>query len=351
MDKEKEYISIIAKEVEKELLPKFPDQNAIMQDILKEVENLIEKKIIKVPIAGENKENFATWLKKAMSEGTGSAGGYLVPPEYVNKILDITKDASFVLKRADVIPVSSNTDYIPNLSTDVSFSWVTEGNTPSSDTAPTFGQVVLNIKKGMAITYITNELLEDQKIGPAIDIYLTTLFGRAMGKEIDRVALVGNTSVGDPFNGILNTTGVTVVRSASTTGIDYESLIDCIFGVSDDYALDPVWIGHRAFYASVLKVKDEAGNYILSPEAKTLLGYEMLRSERMPSSWTQADSPIAIFGDLKNIKIGLRQDLVVETSPHVKFPFDQTTLRAKFRLGIAIWPANAFVVYKTKSSS
>lgn len=350
MDKEKEYIQIIAKEVEKELLPKFPDQNAIIQDILKEVESLVEKKLVKVPIAGENKENFATWLKKAMSEGTGSAGGYLVPPEYVNRILDIAKDASFVLKRADIIPVASNVDYIPNLSTDVSFSWVTEGNTPGSDTAPAFGQTTLNIKKGMAITYISNELLEDQKIGPAVDTYLTTLFGRAMGKEIDRVALVGDTTAGDPFNGILNTSGITVVRSASTTGIDYESLIDCIFGVSDDYALDPAWIGHRAFYASVLKIKDGVGTYILSPEAKTLLGYEMLRSERMPSSWAVADSPVAIFGDLKNIKIGLRQDLTVETSPYTKFTYDQTTLRAKFRLGIAIHPASSFVVYKTKTA-
>ncbi|KYC45221.1 MAG: Phage capsid family protein [Candidatus Methanofastidiosum methylothiophilum] len=344
MDKEKEYISIIAKEVEKELLPKFPDQNAIMQDILKEVEKLIEQKIIKVPIAGENKENFADWLKKALEEG--GSGGYLVPPEYVNRILDIAKDASFVLKRGDIIPVSSNIDYIPNLNTDVSFSWVAESATPTSDTTPVFGQTSLTIKKGMAITYISNEFLSDQKIGPAVDAYLTSLFGRAMGKEIDRVALVGSTSGGDPFNGVINTSGVTIVRSSSTTGIDYGSMVDCTNGVSTDYALEPVWIGHRLFYAKVLKIADTQNHPIFDPEAKTLLGYEYLKSERMPYTFT-ADKPVAIFGDLKNIRIGLRQDLTIESSPHNKFTYDQTTLRAKFRIGIAVHPAVAFVVYKT----
>lgn len=348
MDKEREYISIIAQEVEKELLPKFPNQNAIMQEILKEVDSLIEKKLVKIPIAGEDKkEGFGLWLKKAMSESSGGAGGYLVPAEYVNRILDIAKDSSFILKRADIIPVSSNLDYVPTLSNNVSFSWPGEGNAPSEG-SPTFDQVQLDIKKGMAITYISNELLSDQKLAPAIDTYLTSLFGRAMGQEIDRVALVGNTGSSDPFNGIINTTNVTVVRTGSQTGLTYDGLIDCIFGVSDDYALEPVWIAHRAFYAKVLKLEDSEGHLIFSPEAKTLLGYEYLRSERMPYTFT-ADKPVAIFGDLKNVRIGLRQDLIVEASKDNRFTYDQLVLRAKFRIGIAIHPPSAFVVHKTNT--
>lgn len=303
-------------------------------------------------IETKEEKGFSKWLKevmvKQMAEGTGSAGGYLVPPEYVNRILDITKITSIVLPRADVFPVSSNVAYIPTLTSGVSFVWTAE-NQEGTATQPTFGQVSMAIKEALGIVYISNALLEDQNLGPDLDRYLVNLFGSAMAKEVDRLALTGNTSSGDPFNGILNTANTVTVRSSSTTGIDYDSLIDVIFSLNDDKAIDPVWIGHRTFYAKCFKLKDDNGLPILNPTAKDLLGYPFFRSERMPSTY-QADEPIAIFGDLKNVRIGLRRDLTIETSKDVRFTYDQTVIRAKFRLGIAIYDPSAFCVYKTAST-
>lgn len=344
--KEKEYLEILKKEIAKEFEGKFPEINTVVQKVLEE----IEKRNIKIPVAGEEKkkEGFAQWLRKAMAEGTGSAGGYLVPEEYVNKILDITKVKSLVLQFADVIPVGSSTAKIPNLASDVSFTWTNE-NSEISESDPSLGQITINIKGAKAITTIPNELLEDASIGPALDAWLTNLFGRAYAKEIDRVALVGNTGSGDPFNGIINTPGVPTKASSSTTGPDYNSLVDATFAISDDYALNPVWVAHRTFYSKVFQLSDSQNRPLLIPGAKELLAYPFYRNERMPSTFT-ADKPIAIFGDLSNVRIGMRRQLVIETSKHAKFTYDQTVIRAKFRLGLAIWSPNAFVIYKTAAS-
>lgn len=338
-----EIINGVTKKLEEKLAGEKVDVNKIVQIVKAQILEdksflLTAKKDEEVP------GTLAKGIKKALGEGTGASGGYLVPISYVNKIIDITKVKSLILQYADIMPVATNQASVPVLDSDVTFYWTNE-NTEGTESNPTFKQLNAPIKKGMAITPIPNELLDDETIGGAVDAYLEKLFGRALAKEIDRVALTGNKGNGDPFDGVINTSGVVVVTGTSTSDPEYKKLVEATFAISDDYASDPLWVAHRTFYSKCFQLESSDGKPVLSPEAKALVAYPFVRNERMPHTFTTGQ-PIALFGDLSNVRIAMRQGLTIEASKQVNFKSDQTVLRAKFRMGLGVTPADAFVLYK-----
>lgn len=287
---------------------------------------------------------------KAMVEGTGSAGGFLVPVEYVNRIMDVAIQQSVLYPKTTKIPFASNQANITGVSSAVSFSYPGEATAPSA-TQPTLTQTSIPVKKGMALIDISNELLRDATIGGAVDAYLVSLLGRAYGKEMDRIIAVGNTASGDPFNGILNTTGIisVVEPTGNTTTVAYDSLVDTIFAISRDYNLNPMWLGHRAFYAALRKVKTTYGEPLFDPEAKTILGYPYAILEVMPST-IAASSPIALFGDPATVIFGTRNELEIIASKEAKFTQDVTTLRATFRFAVYLPYPQTWAVLKTSAT-
>ena len=336
----------IIDETAKKIEEKMAGNNNLERIVAMVKKEILADNKFKVPTGKSEPEPgaFAMGIKKQMAEGTGSAGGYLVPTSYVNKIIDITKQKSLVLKYADIMPVATNQAVVPTLDSNVSFTWTNE-NTEGTESEPQIGQLNITIKKGMAITTIPNELLEDKTIGGAVDAWLVKLYGKAYAKEIDRVSLAGDTGNGDPFNGVVHTTGVTNVAGTSgTTTPEYDKLVSMTFSISDDYADNPIWVAHRTFYSQCLQLKNSNGTPILNPNDKSLIAYAYARNESMPHDFT-AGKPIAIFGDLANIRIAMRHNLIIEASKQVNFKADQTVLRAKFRMGIGVAPADAFAVY------
>ena len=277
---------------------------------------------------------------KAMVEGTGSAGGYFVPVEYVNRIMDVAIQQALVYPKVTKIPFASNQANMTGVSAAVSFAYPGEAAAPLA-VAPTLTQTAISIKKGMALIDISNELLRDATIGGAVDAYIVSLLGRAYGKEMDRIITVGNTVSGDPFMGILNTAGIVSVVEAvgNTTTVSYDALVDTTLAASRDYTLSPMFLGSRAFFASLRKVKTTYGQPIFDPESKTLLGYPFAILEVMPSAIT-ASQPIALFGDPATLIFGTRNELEILASKEAKFALDVTSLRATYRFATyAPYPA------------
>ncbi|MEM3541214.1 MAG: phage major capsid protein [Candidatus Bilamarchaeaceae archaeon] len=285
---------------------------------------------------------------KAMVEGTASAGGYLVAPQYVDRIFDVAMQSAVVFPKVTRIPLGSNQAYFTGVSSGITFSYPGEATAPN-ETKPTLTQTAVSVKKGMALTDISNELLADATIGGAVDSYLVNLLGRAYGKEMDRIILAGNTVNGDPFNGILSTANTITVRTASTTGIDYDALISTITAISDDYNINPMWVMHRLVLRAIYQLKDTVGRPLVEIPAKQLLGYPLGTVEVMPDT-IAADKPLAIFGDFAQVYFGARQELQIAVSKEAKFSQDLTELRATFRFAIHIPYPSAFAVLMTKAA-
>lgn len=310
-----------------------------------EVKKMLEA--TKAPITKEDEPGgFTKWVKKTLTSSTEP----IVPPQYVNKVFDIMRDYSVILKNATIVNVGSNTAYVPYVETRPTVVWIAEGAQITGNTEPSLANKTATIKKAAALINVSNELLDDAAVGPSTDALIMDLVARAFAKEIDKQVLVGSTS---PWDGIASLSGVTSVVSAGYAPT-WAELHNVIFGLSSDYMINPVFFANKGFYAIAFAlVASTAGSPMLDISSKTLLGYPYFMNEDMvaPTSGSYAaDKVMAIFCDPKQIIIGMRQELVMESTRAFKFDYDLTSLKITARLGVAFPYPAAFLLYKSKAT-
>lgn len=134
---------------------------------------------------------------RAANEGTGSAGGHLVPIEYSAPILDLAVNAMQVRAAgATVVPMNSRTLVKAVQTSDPTPAWRAESAAiVSSD--PVFAQITFAAKTLSVHTAVTRELLEDAD--PDFGNVLATSMARAFALELDRVALYGTGASNQPL--------------------------------------------------------------------------------------------------------------------------------------------------------
>lgn len=308
---------------------------------------------------------------KAMSEGTNSAGGFVVPEEFAAEVNRVVEDFGLVAKLARKFPMKSDTLNVPRLSASVTISYPGE-NTAGTGSQPTFENVQLLAKTAVGLTPMSNELLADANVS-VIDL-LTELFAEAIAGELDKQGLTGS---GSPFTGILSDTGVTIVTAATgnstfTLCSTPDNMRDLISNIKPWALQGAAFIMHRTVWAIVQKAKSSTGgdyfasaaNPILSNSgvqnyptamAGTLWGYPVFLSDKMPSS-TAVSTKYVIFGNLKHVYVGQRDEMSVAISGDgvvggvSLFESNMSAVRVTTRHAVAVGLPTAFAVLKTSAS-
>jgi len=311
---------------------------------------------------------------KAMNEGTGSAGGFVVPQEWATEVFRVVEDFGLVAKLATKFPMSGATLNVPRLSASVSVYWPGEGAVGTS-AQPTFEQVQLEAKTLVGITPMSNELLADANI--SIITLLTTLFAEAIAGELDNQGLTGS---GAPFTGVLSDAGVTVYQPATSSTFTLAAtptFARTLISKIKPWALQGAcFVMHRSVWALYqLVAASGTGNFMLSSfnpvitgntqangvqgfplgVAGTMWGYPVLLSDKMPSS-TAISTKFVIFGNLSHIFLGMRQDLAVAISQEATvdsvnlFAANMSAVRVTTRVAIAVGLPTAFAVQETSAS-
>ena len=85
-------------------------------------------------------------VRNALSEGTDSEGGYLVPDEFETTLVQSLADQNVMRSLANVIQTSSGDRKIPVVSTHGSAAWLDEG-APYTESGEAFSQVSLSAFK------------------------------------------------------------------------------------------------------------------------------------------------------------------------------------------------------------
>src|SRR5690242_8453541 len=124
--------------------------------------------------------------KAPLAEYTGTGGGYLVPPEYMNTLLRLAAEKSVVRPRARIIPMGSRTVQIPALSqggaavagafqslAGMVATWTEEGK-QKQETEPNFRQIELVAHELAGYSVASRTLMADS--AQALDALLTGLF-------------------------------------------------------------------------------------------------------------------------------------------------------------------------------
>ncbi|WP_064577186.1 phage major capsid protein [Cupriavidus gilardii] len=98
-------------------------------------------------------------IAAALNTGTGSAGGFIVPPGYVPEVVELLRPASVVRKMgARTIPMPAGTLTMSRHTAGSTATYVTEGaDIPPSQ--PAFGPLTLSKKKLVAMVPVSNDLI------------------------------------------------------------------------------------------------------------------------------------------------------------------------------------------------
>lgn len=215
---------------------------------------------------------------KALGEGTNSAGGYLVPPQYIQDLVMLRRaSAPFLAHIQTIGGIKSNLVYVPQQTGVETVAWTAENATKTS-TDEVFGQIAVNIYTLAGIAKISNQLLEDSS--PAVDTIVKTSLGRGLGIEVDR-AVINGSGTGQP-TGILNTSGVTVTAASAQTAVSiFDDIFAAIGRLQAAYYGQPTVIAMAPrTYTKMLTAKDTAGRFLAQ---STLVGNQILSTDGNPS--------------------------------------------------------------------
>jgi HK97 family phage major capsid protein len=249
---------------------------------------------------------------KAMSVGSGTDGGYLVPSQTEAEITRLLSKASPLRGIADVRQSSTTLYKKPFATAGAATGWIGETAARPQTNSPTLAELQFPAMELYAMPAATQALLDDSIVN--LDEWLAreveTVFAE---QETD--AFINGDGVTKP-KGFLNYTKVaqsswvwgstgyipTGVAGAFAATNPTDKLVDVIYALKAGYRQNGRWMLNRTTQAQIRKFKDSQGNYLWQPAATpdgnaSLLSFPVVESEYMPDIAT--DSHAVAFGDFK----------------------------------------------------
>jgi len=239
----------------------------------------------------------------ALSIGTDSEGGYLVPDEFERTLIAALEDENIIRTLAHVITSSSGDKKIPVVASNGAASWVDEGALiPESDDS--FAQVNLGAHKLATMLKISEELLNDSAFN--MEQYTAREFGRRIGRA-EEEAFIGGDGTGKP-TGFLNSAQLGVTTAGANITLD--EMIDLYHSLREPYRRKAVFIVNDLTVKAIRKLKDTTGQYLWQPSMianapDTILGRPIKTSSFMPA--IEASKKVVAFGDFSYYWIADRQ--------------------------------------------
>lgn len=245
-------------------------------------------------------------VQNALSIGTDSEGGYLVPDEYEKKLIEALQDEVFFRNLATVIKTSSGDRKIPIVTSKGEAAWIDEGGQfPESDDS--FGQTSIGAYKLATMIKVSDELLNDSVFN--VEAYISKEFGRRIGMKEEEAFFVGD-GQGKPI-GLFNAAGgaETGVTAANAT-ITFDDVMDLYYSLRAPYRNKASWLLNDSTVKALRKLKDGNGNYIWQPSVKEGEPDRILNRPYRTSIFVpelEAGNRVMSFGDYSYYWIADRQ--------------------------------------------
>ncbi len=270
---------------------------------------------------------------KTLVEGSGVAGGYMVPAGFLAEVFAVEGANAVVEPRARVIEMAGRSISLPALDQtgtaankphflgSLDMRWTAEG-AAKPEAEPQFKQIELVPHKIAGYCEVSDELMEDSN--PSVNAYLSGLFGEGLAWFKDRAYIQGD-GVGKPL-GIIGAPGTfTQVRAAAANF----GFVDAVNMMTHHWGKNAVWLMHQSVMPELYTMVDPGNNMLYVTNApgrapQQLLGYPVIFTEHNATLGTTGD---VLLVSLDKYLIGKRKGITVETSGHVKFREDITAFR------------------------
>jgi HK97 family phage major capsid protein len=296
--------------------------------------------------------------KRTLTATTGSAGGFLIPPDFQKSIMQVVGEDALVRPRATSIPITGLSIDIPLLNQTsapptggsaffggINMQWTGETEAKPS-TEPGVKMAKLELHELSGTTPVSNVLLRKSAI--SIDSLLFTIFGRATAWMEDQAFLMGNTA--SRPKGVL-TSGALVQTAdrGSSTAISFANIANCWVKALASSQGKGIFIASQAAQPAVLAATGTAGSTFIpaglvpiTPDGVKAAGYgigafgrPILFSEKLPALDTLGDFG---FYDFSQYIIG-DSDMGMEIAVSDQFLFstNQTMFRIIHYVGGMPW--------------
>jgi HK97 family phage major capsid protein len=282
------------------------------------------------------------------TEGTDSAGGYLVPTELSQAIIDVQQRAGIARQLCRVIPMASDALNVPKKSGGLTVDYPSEaGSITASDN--TWAQVALAAVTRAVLAKSSNQLLADAVINVLDDLAVS--IGQAFAVQMDNELINGDaSSTYGGETGIISAMGAAskVTMGSGDTGfanIALTDLNDLVGKLPDKYygSGSPAFVMGRTTWASHVQslIYAAGGNTVSNLEGGVrpqLFGFPVYVSDQMPAS--AASKCAAIFGNFSDgVLIGDREQVELAFSDAAYFAEYVTAVRGVTRYDINVHDA------------
>lgn len=246
-------------------------------------------------------------VQNALQVGTDSEGGYLVPDEFEQTLIQALEEQNIFRQYATVITTSSGDRKIPVVTAKGTASFVDEeGLIPESDDA--FGQVSIGAHKLATMIKVSEELLNDSVFD--LQTYIAQEFARRIGFREEEAFFLG-TGSGQPTGIFADTGGAELgVTAASAGAITLDEVLDLFYSLKAPYRKNAVFVMNDSTIKAIRKLKDNNGQYLWQPSAVAgdpdkVLNRMVVSSAYIPA--ISAGNKSIAFGDFSYYWIADRQ--------------------------------------------
>lgn len=282
--------------------------------------------------AEKEEKAFDTFVRKANSAGMSQgSNGAIVPVTIANKIIEEVTELSPIVAMATKY-YTKGTLEIPVYGTD------TDADSPTGDIAAAYqgseftaltagqGKFTSIEMKGFSIgslAVVSKKLISNTDID--VTTFVRNKISKAHADKLTRELLLGTT---DKMTGAVSTTNVKQLATKTVAGITLDSLIELQLLVPQIYQQGAVWIMNKDVFAAIRKMKDGAGNYVMTQSIAdgfgwVLLGKPVYVDDNMPAATTANGVPV-LYGDFSGMALKIAKD--IEIQPLVEKYADQNAI-------------------------
>ena len=245
-------------------------------------------------------------ISNVMQEGVDADGGYLVPDEYDDRLIEKLKEENIFRKLCH--PVTTSGDHKINIAASTpAAAWIEEGEALTFGDA-TFSQILLDAHKLHVAIKVTEELLYDSKFD--LETFILNAFSKALANAEEN-AFINGSGTGQPLGILAATGGADIgVTTASSTAITADEIINLVYSLKRPYRKNAAFLMNDQTVAAVRKLKDKNDQYIWQPSVQAgqpdrILNCPVLTSQYMPT--LAASNKPVLFGDFNYYWIADRQ--------------------------------------------